>query len=557
MNEIIAEILGKNLNLKKEEILSLLEIPKDSKLGDYALPCFTFAKTLKKNPFDIAKEFSSKIENLLEFEKVEAVQGYVNIFLNRAILAETLLKKIQQEKDSYGSAKIGKGKTVVIDMSSPNIAKPFGIHHLRSTIIGNSIANIFSFLGFKVIKINYLGDFGTQFGKLIVAYKKFGDKKKLKDEPVKHLFEIYVKVNEIPELEDEARAWFKKLEDGNKEAVKLWKLFYSLSIKEFNKIYSLLGIKFDEISGESHYSKKADEVIKIMQKKNLLKKSDNALIVELEKYSLPNVIIKKSDNTKPYITRDIAAAIDRYNRYKFEKMIYEVGSEQSLHFKQLFKILELLGCPFSGRCIHVGHGLYLDKNGKRFSTREGKTIFMEDVLNESIELAKSEIKKREKTIRKRDLEARARAIALSAIIYGDLKNYRLNNMVFDIEKFLSFEGDTGPYLLYTYARARNILRKSKSPIKKFRLGEINDLEKRLLVQMNLFSSIVKESCDALSPNLIANYAFQLSQIFNEFYHSNPVIGSDNESFRLTLVNSFSHVLKNALFLLGIPVIDKM
>jgi len=557
MKELIAEILGKNLNLKKEEILNLLEIPKDSKLGDYAFPCFALAKTLKKDPIIIAKEISSKIENILEFEKVEAVQGYVNIFLNRVILAETLLKKIQQEKDRYGSNEIGKRKTIVIDMSSPNIAKPFGIHHLRSTIIGNSIANMFSFLGYKAVKINYLGDFGTQFGKLIVAYKKFGDKKKLRDEPIKHLFEIYVKVNEIPELEDEARAWFKKLEEGNKEAVKLWRLFCSLSMKEFNKIYSLLGIKFDEISGESHYSKKADNVIKMMQKKNLLKKSDGALIVELEKYSLPNVIIKKSDNTKPYITRDIAAAIDRYNRYKFEKMIYEVGSEQNLHFKQLFKILELLGYNFSTKCIHVGHGLYLDKNGKRFSTREGKTIFMEDVLNESIELAKSEIKKREKNVSEKDLKTRARAIALSAIIYGDLKNYRLNDIVFDMEKFLSFEGDTGPYLLYTYARARNILRKSSSKIKKFRLGKINDPEKSLLVQMHLFPYIVKEACDTLSPNLIANYAFQLSQTFNEFYHSNPVIGSDNESFRLALVDSFSQVLKNALHLLGIPVIDRM
>ncbi|MCX8158738.1 MAG: arginine--tRNA ligase [Candidatus Pacearchaeota archaeon] len=557
MKELIAEILNHFLNLKKEEIINLLEIPKDSKLGDFAFPCFFLSKIQKKNPDIIAKEIASKLKNVLEFEKIEPINGYLNIFLNRNILAENVIKRIQKEKNKFGCSDIGKGKTILIDMSSPNIAKPFGIGHLRSTIIGNSIANICSTLGFKTIKINYLGDFGTQFGKLIVAYKKFGNYQKLKKEPIKHLFEIYVKINNLPELEDESRKWFKKLERGNKEAIKLWKLFRALSIKDFNKIYSMLNINFDEISGESLYGKKANNVITLMQKQKLLKKSQGALVIELEKYSLPNVIIKKSDGTKPYITRDIAAAIDRYKKYKFDKMIYEVGSEQNLHFRQLFKILELLGFDWAKNCIHLSHGLYLDKDGKKLSTRQGKTIFMEDILNETIALAKKEIEKREKNIAKKDLNDRAEKIALSAIIYGDLKNYRQNDIVFDIEKFLSFEGSTGPYLLYTYARARNILKKSKSKLNQFKIGEINDLEKNLLLQMNLFPSIIKDSFNSFSPNLIANYALHLAQTFNEFYHSNKVIGSDNESFRLALVDAFSQVLKNALSLLGISVINRM
>lgn len=558
MKERIAELLAKPTKLKKSQLLESIEIPKDSKLGDYAFPCFSLAKTFKKNPTEIAKSLADSIKNSLEFEKVESIGGYVNIFVNRTALAESVLQKIQKEKDKYGSNKMGKNKKILIEMSSPNIAKPFGIGHLRSTIIGNSVAKISEFSGFKIIKMNYLGDWGTQFGKLILGYKKFGNPDLLNIDPINHLLEIYVKVNKNPELEKEAREGFKKLEYGDKEAFSLWKKFKELSIKEFEEVYKMLNISFDVMSGESLYNKKMESVVKELQKKNILVESEGALIVDLRKYDLGVVLIKKSDGTTIYATRDIAAALDRYQKYKFDFMFYEVGSEQKLHFQQVFKTLELMGKKWAKNCKHITHGLYLDNDGKKFSTRKGKTVFMEDIINESKELAKKEILKREPKITKKELEKRAKAIALAAIIYGDLKNYRTNDMIFDIERFTSFEGDTGPYLLYSYARAKSILEKAKyNSKKKYQIHNLNDSEKNLISHLGKFENIVPNSYNSLSPNLVANYAFETAQIFNEFYHANPVIGSGNEQFRLILVDSFSQVLKNALNLLGISVLEKM
>jgi len=558
MKEIISKLLVKPSGLKEKELLPLIEIPKDSSIGDYAFPCFSLAKRFKKNPVEIAKEITAQLNNVLEFEKVEATNGYVNFFLNRTILAEETIKNIQKEKEKYGSNKFGKGKKILLEMSSPNIAKPFGIGHLRSTIIGNSISKISEFSGFKVIKMNYLGDWGTQFGKLILGYKKFGSPEKLKKDPINHLLEIYIKVNENPELEDEARGWFKKLEYGDVEAYALWNRFRALSIIDFQKVYDLLNIKFDAISGESLYNKDMEKIVKELEKKNLMVKSEGALVVDLNKYNLGVVIIKKADGTTIYTTRDIAAALDRHKKYKFDSMFYEVGSEQKLHFEQLFKILELMGKPWAKNCKHISHGLYLDNDGKKLSTRKGKTVSMEGVFNEAKSLAEAEITKREPKLKKKDLEQRANAIALASIIYGDLKNYRVNDIVFDIERFTSFEGDTGPYLLYSYARAKSILKKAKfKSIKKYKIHNLNDLEKKLILQLNKFPQIVKNSYESLSPNLVANYAFETSQIFNEFYHSNPVIGSENEQFRLILVDSFSQVLKNALALLSISTLEEM
>lgn len=558
MKERIAELLVKPSKLKKKELLSLIEIAKDSKLGDYTLPCFALAKTLKKNPLEIAKDIANGIEDTLEFEKVEAVGPYVNIFVNRNVLAEEVLRKIKKEKDKFGSSSFGRKKKILLEMSSPNIAKPFGIGHLRSTIIGNSIAKISEFLGFKLLKINYLGDWGTQFGKLILGYKKFGDSEKLKKEPINHLQEIYVKVNKNPELEKEAREWFKKLEYGDEEAYALWNRFRALSVIEFQKIYDLLGIKFDINSGESLYNKQMEKVVKELQKKNILVESEGALIVDLREYNLGVVLIKKSDGTTIYATRDIAAALDRYKKFKFNMMFYEVGSEQKLHFQQIFKTLELMGNKWAKNCAHIYHGLYLDKDGKKFSTRKGKTVCMEDIIKEASELAEKEILKRSPKIKKADLENRTKSIALASIIYGDLKNYRVNDIVFDIDRFTSFEGDTGPYLLYSYARARSILEKAKyNPNKKYKIHNLNDMEKNLIFQLGKFPKVVESAYANLSPNLIANYAFESAQIFNEFYHVNKVIGSENEQFRLVLVDSFSQVLKNALGLLGISAIEKM
>lgn len=556
MKELIAKLISENTKTKGAEILSSIEIPPSPEMGDFAFPCFVLAKELKKNPVQIAQEIAGKIK-ASEFEKIEAKGPYLNFFVNRVSVADNTLKEIQKEKEHYGSSNIGKDRTFVIDLSAPNIAKPFGIGHLRSTIIGNSISKIAEFSGYNAVKINYLGDWGTQFGKLIVGYKRFGNPKSLKSDPIKHLLELYVKVNGLPELEDEARAEFKKLEDGDKKNLALWKQFRVLSLKEFNKIYELLNIKFDVISGESLYNKKMDAIVDELKQKGLLTQSEGAQIVDLNKYELGACLIKKSDGATLYATRDITAAIDRHKNYKFDRMIYEVGTEQTLHFKQVFKVLELMGYDWAKKCAHVAHGLYLDSDGKKFATRKGKTVFMIDILNETISLAKEEIKKREKLSNK-EIEERARKIALAAIFYGDLKNYRENSIVFDIDRFVSFEGNTGPYLIYTYARARSILKKAKyNPKTKYKLTKLSDKEKMLVSKLSAFKETVEHALQNLSPNLIANYAYELSQIFNEFYHAEQVIGSESEQFRLVLVDSFSQVLKNALSLLGIETLEKM
>lgn len=555
MKEKIAEILHKELKIDKKEIENLIEIPPNREMGDYAFPCFSLAKVFRKNPNEIAADLSKKIHSN-SFEKIEAKGAYLNFFVDKGKLAEEIVRRILKEKGKYGSSNLGKDKKIVIDMSSPNIAKPFGIGHLRSTIIGNAVANISDFQGFKTIKLNYLGDWGTPFGKIIAGYKKFGDKNKLKKEPVKHLYEIYVKVSKLEEFNELGKIEFRKLEEGDKETIKLWKEFRNYSIEEFNKIYSLLGIEFDVMSGESVYNDKMDKTIKLLETKNLLQESQGAQIVDLKEYDLGVVLIKKSDGATLYATRDITAAIDRIKKYKAEYLFYEVGSEQKLYFSQLFKVLELLGFKWAKNCRHIDHGLYLDKGGKKFATRKGGVVFMEDVLEETKNLAKKELEKRHK-LNKKELEKRALFIARAAIIYGDLKNFRANNIIFDIQKFLEFEGNTGPYLLYTYARAKSILRKAKKKKGKFRLDEISEKEKNLIFALSGFPEVVKNSYEGLAPNVIANYAYELSQKFNEFYHACQVIGHYNESFRVALVFAFTIVLKSSLDLLGINVLEEM
>ncbi len=529
----------------KEEIN--LEIPPDPNLGDYAFPCFNLARIFKKNPNEISLELSKKIKS--KYVTVEAKGPYLNFFVDKKILCEETIKNILHKK----RLNPGKGKKAVIEMSSPNIAKPFGIGHLRSTIIGNSISNIYKELGYKTVKINYLGDWGTQFGKLIFGYKKFGNEKDLKKNAIKHLLEIYVKANK-EEFEDEARDWFRKLEEGNKEALKLWKEFKELSLEEFKKIYKILNIRFDAVSGESYFNKGMGEILKELKKKKLLEESEGALIVNLEKYNLTNVIIQKKDGTTLYVTRDISAAIDRYKKYKFSRMVYEVGSEQKLHFSQLFKILELMGYEWAKNCTHVNHGLYLDQDGKKFSTRKGKVVFMEDILNETIELAEKTIK--EKNPKLKDIKDTARKIGVAAIFYGDLKTHRVHDIVFDIEKFLDFDGNTGPYLLYSYVRANSILKNFKGKIK-LKVNEINEKEFLLIKKMSEFDSILIKACEDADPSLIAKFSFEASKLFTDFYHNTKVIDSGREEFLIFLVQAFKEILGKSLELLGIETIEEM
>ena len=570
MKQKIIALLEKELSKKieKQEIENSISIPPNPEMGDFSFPFFSLAKIERKSPLLIAENLAERLRKYLpkELSSVQAKAGYLNFFLNKTMLAQGTIEKILKEKEKFGNSNEFKGKTLVIDMSSPNIAKPFGIGHLRSTIIGNSLSEIHKKLGYKVTKINYLGDWGTQFGKLIVGYEKWGDEKKLKKEPIKHLLEIYVKAN-LEEYEEKARDEFKKLEDGNKKSLLLWKKFRELSLKEFNEIYKILGVKFDVISGESQYNDKMEKTIEELKSKSLIKESESAEIVDLEKYNLGVCLIKKSDGATLYATRDITAAIDRYKKYKFSRMIYEVGQEQKLHFQQIFKVLELMGYNFSKNCIHVSHGLYLDEEGKKFATRKGKTVFMKDILEETIYLAKITIE--EKNSELKNKEEIARKIAIAAIFYGDLKNTRTNDMIFDIDKFLEFEGNTGPYLLYSYARANSILRKyneeskktkakqKKEENKKLEKIEINPQEAELIKKLAEFPEIIKKSYTNLAPNIIANYSYELSQVFNEFYHAHPVLGSKEQLFRLNLVRSFCIVLKSALNLLGIQEVDEM
>src|SRR3989304_1802928 len=420
MKKEIVKLLKKPLkdlkvDLKDEQIEKIIEIPPSPGMGDYSFPCFFLADRMKMSPHEIALEIREKIGDFpeTEFEDIETNGPYVNFFVNRKSLARQVVWDVITQKKKYGENKNGNGKKVVVEFSSPNIAKPFGIGHLRSTIIGNSLANIFEFSGYKVAKINYLGDWGTQFGRLLAGYQKFGREKSLLKDPINYLLDVYVKANN-KKYEKSALEWFKKMEDGNRKALLLWKLFKGFSTDNLKKTYKLLGIKFDVYEAESMYNKKAREVLQELKDKKIAVKSKGAYVINLEYHGLGTAVIEKSDGTTLYATRDLAAAIDRQKKYKFDRMIYEVGQEQKLYFRQLFKILEILGYKWAKSCIHVDHGLYLGKSGKKFSTRKGSMIFLKDILNETVSLAKQEIMKRDKGISKKALEERALKTAIAA-----------------------------------------------------------------------------------------------------------------------------------------------
>lgn len=564
MREQVIKILEKALReldvkMSLEEINNFLESPPNQEMGDLAFPCFQLAQTLRQDPKQIALQIKSKIgkQPLLDFDDVQTAGPYVNFFFNRKEMARSIVWDVITQKDKFGKSNFGNKQKIVLDFSSPNIAKPFGIGHLRTTIIGNALANIAEFVGFKVVRENYLGDWGTQFGKLIFAYEKWGKDEELEKGGIDYLLKLYVKANN-KKYEDNAREAFKRLEQKEKSATSIWRAFKELSTDELKKVYDKIGIKFDVYSGESISAKLVPKLIEELNEKKLLKKSEGALIVDLSKYDLGACLIQKTDGTSIYAARDLAMAIKRYEKYGFFSMIYETGQEQTLHFKQIFKVLELMGYDWAKNCIHVSHGLYLGKDGKRLSTRKGKNEYVKDLINETKKLTEKEIVKRFPSLSKVDLDERALKVALAAIFYGDLKNNRTNNMVFDLKKFISFEGDTGPYIEYSYARAGSILRKSKNdPKRKFKIEELEPKEIELIKKLHEFPGLVIQSYHSLNPALIANYSYSLAQIFNEFYHSCPVIDSENESFRLALVEAFRQVLKNSLSLLGISVVEEM
>jgi len=548
--------------LKSIDIENMIEIPKDISQGNYALPCFKLASTFRKAPHLIAKQLLEQLEKDNNIEKIEQVNGYLNFFVAKTKMVDETIEKIIQYKERYGYLEIGNKENIIVEFSSPNIAKPFHIGHLCSTVIGNSLSKIYKALGYNVVKINHLGDWGTQFGKLICAYKKWGNDEKLQQEPIKELLRIYVKFHDEaekdPNLEDEARNYFRLLEEGNKEEIALWEYFRNMSLKQFKVIYERLNISFDSYNGESFYSDKMAEIVRLLEEKNLLVESQKAKIVDLEKYNMAPCIIVKSDGTSIYATRDLAAALYRNREYDFSKNIYVVGTPQKLHFEQVFKVLDLMGYKWSENCKHVGFGLVKFKN-KKLSTRKGDVINLEDVLDESVKRTLNIMKKSQSNVV--DYQKTSETVGIGAIIFTFLKKTRERDLMFSFEDTLSFEGETGPYVQYSYSRAKSILRKGEykeeTIIDYSYLKE--DIEIELITKLSKYSENILEAAKREEPSVIARYAISISKTFNRFYNSNKVMVEDEnlKNARLRLVHSFSIVIKNALDLLGIGVVEIM
>ena len=558
--ELIASELAKVIDsLDQDAILNLLEQPKSSDLGDIAFPAFSLAKVERKAPQAIAADIAEKIDQSA-FEKVVATGPYVNFFLDKSKISDQVIKSVIEAGADYGQQDEGHGQNITIDLSSPNIAKPFSVGHLRSTVIGDALSNIFRKMGYNTIKINHLGDWGKQFGLLMVAYKKWGSKEAVEANPIDELLKLYVRINaEIendPELDEEGRLWFKKLEDGHPEATELWQWFRDESLVEFNRIYKLLGVEFDSLNGEAFYNDKMDEGVQILEEKGLLKESKGASIVELDDVNLPPAMIKKSDGATLYITRDIATAIYRARTYNFVKNIYAVGQEQSNHFRQLKAVLKKMGFDWSDDMVHVDFGL-VTKNRQKLSTRKGNIILLEPTLQEAISRAKAQIE--EKNPELENKEEVAHAVGVGAVKFYDLKTDRRNGYDFDLEAMVSFEGETGPYVQYAYARIQSILRKANFTPSTDATYSLSDPESWEIIKLlQDFSRVVKRAAENYDPSLIAKYAINLAQAFNKYYaHTRILDESPERDSRLALSYSTAVVLKEALRLLGVEAPEKM
>lgn len=558
--QMVADTLSAVLpQLDIETIYSLLEKPKSSEMGDIAFPAFSLAKVERKAPQAIATDIVEKLDTT-GFEKVVATGPYVNFFLDKDAISHKVLTDVIAEKDQYGQLNIGQGRNVTIDMSSPNIAKPFSVGHLRSTVIGDALANIHGKLGFNPIRINHLGDWGKQFGMLIVAYKLWGDKTAVEADPISELLKLYVRINaeaeEKPELDEEARQWFKKLEDGDQEALELWQWFRDESLVEFNRIYEKLDVHFDSFNGEAFYNDKMDEGIQILEEKGLLQESKGAQIVDLESYNLPPALIRKTDGATLYITRDMATAMYRKRTYDFVKSIYVVGQEQINHFKQLKAVLKEMGFDWSDDMTHVTFGL-VTKDKKKLSTRKGNIILLEPTLDEAILRALSQIEAKNPNLENK--EEVAHAVGVGAVKFFDLKTDRDNGYDFDLEAMVSFEGETGPYVQYAYARIQSILRKVNfvpSTENNYKLADAESWE--IIKHVQNFSTVVERAGDKFDPSLIAKYAINLAQAFNKYYaHTRILDESPERDSRLALAYATGVVLKEALRLLGVKAPEKM
>lgn len=564
MKSQLIDILAENVQeLEKEEIASALEIPKKADMGDFAFPCFKLAKIYRKAPNMIAADLTEKIiaGNYNIFSKVENVGGYINFFFAKEQFAKQIMETIT--KENFGSSEEGKGKTICIDYSSPNVAKNFHVGHLRTTIIGNSLYKIYSKLGYHVERINHLGDWGTQFGKLIVAYKRWGSKEAVEQNGIAELMKIYVKFHEEAEkddsLNDEARAWFVKMEQGDEEALSIWQWFKDISLVEYKRIYKLLGMEFDHYTGESFYRDKTQDVVDKLNSKNLLVESEGAHIVPLDEYNMAPCLIMKKDGSSIYATRDLAALFYRKNTYNFDKCIYVTGLEQKLHFAQVFKVIELLGYDWYDQLVHVPYGLVSMEGGK-LSTRSGNVIYAEEILHESIQKIYEIIE--EKNPNLEDKETVARQVGIGAILFNDLYNQRIKDVVFNWDKILNFDGETGPYVQYTYARCASVLRKAGN------IAIPSDIDYSILTDeatMNLlkditrFPDVVKDAAEKYEPFMISRFAVSVAQHFNKFYHDCQINVEDEKvkMARLKVVSVTMKVIKDALELLGIECPEQM
>lgn len=564
---IISEQLGEIIDLPRDCIRSILEIPPNTELGDFAFPCFTLARDLRKNPADIARDLQDRLNEQPPansiLSRAESKGPYLNLFLDRPSITLQILSSLHNTDFAY-LLQEGEGKTVIVDFSSPNIAKPFGIGHLRSTVIGNSLKKIYEFLGYKVIGINHLGDWGTQFGKLIVAFKHWGSPDGLNSvDPIQYLYRLYVQFHDEAEkdtsLENEARLWFSRLESGDQEAIELWKEFRDISLAEFKRIYDRLGVGFEYSTGESFYSDRLDETLERIEESGVTTVSDGALIVPLDTDEMPPALLRKSDGATLYLTRDLAAAFYRYDTFHFDLALYVVGTPQTLHFKQLFNVLKALDLPWWRHCHHVPFGQIRFPDGS-MKTRKGNIIFLEDVLDRAVGLALETI--REKNPDLHDPEGIAESVGVGAIIFNDLKNSRIRDINFDWDEIINFNGETGVYLQYTHARACSLLSKYEE-----RYGAVEikgklvmgDEGYRIASLLNDFEEVVRRAAREFEPSIIARYLLDLASRFNTFYNHHRVItkNPDQSRTRVLLVCAVRNVLRHGLGLLGIKAVKEM
>lgn len=565
--EIAKQISEKCEGLQREEVKRAIEIPTDSKMGDYAFPCFKLAKVFRKSPQLIAEDIAKKLSDDDIFSKVEQVNAYVNMFINFERITEETIGSVIKSGDKYGESNIGNNKTIIVEFSSPNIAKPFHIGHIRSTVIGNSIYKLYEKIGYKVVRINHLGDYGTQFGKLIVAYRRWGSEDELIKEPIKSLLGWYTKFHEEaeknPELNDEARKAFANLEHGSIEEKRLWEIFRKYSLEEFERVYKLLGIKFDSYAGESFYTDKMPQIIEELKDKGLLIESQGAEIVDLEEYDLGACMIEKSDGTSLYATRDIAAAIYRKNHYDFDKCIYVVASQQNLHFKQWKKVLELMGYEWQKDCIHVPFGLVMLEDGA-MSTREGRVVFLEDVLNQAISKTKEIID--EKNPDAPNVEEISKQVGVGAVVFNELSNNRIKDYTFSWDHVLNFDGETGPYVQYTYARASSVIRNaSEDDMDKVKNCNIeckyinSDSAKNLIKLIYRIPEVIIDSAYKDEPSILTRHTIDVAQAFNKFYHDEHILVDDEyeRCAKLALVETSRIAIANCLKLIGIEAPERM